>query len=682
MARDLFAEYGIDPATVGNNSSSGNSGNGTTGSPSAPNVPANPPRDLFAEYGINPQEANQGSWMPTSSMRDILGGIATGVQNVHNLLTPKSMNTNYDFNAPGSIGLGIDYPTQGDKAVQGIAQYAPAAALPEAPLIGDALGAGSWAARTAGKYLPNIVPQGTYGAAQNPNDRITGALYGAGGAALGQAGGDLLNALRPSQLFRGGLSPEELQANVEATQGTNTPLGEVIASPTLNRLQENVLPHILFSGAEDTMKNTANQVTDQGNQIMQKLGIDLYNNGETPGAQIKDALINASREATNQKNTIFSPVNSLAENLGFQVGRDNLQKNSQDILSEINSKPELARKIDPSLLNDLNYYSSNSAPASLKTSDVLKGLLREQASDFYKNGQPYAGGIVSNLKNSLNQDITDSLNNAPPQLIDARNAAMKFYKENFSQFNDSDITKFTRGDKDSDLILDHFLKGGQNDRANLLEKLQNAISPSNDAPQTSQAAQIPELRSQISQEPLESQMMQQPIQNTQSLSQPGSTLLPYAYLSRSLDEDGQVNPVKFAQLYNKLGQNQKNILIKDPEMRNMLDNYTNLVGKNKEAFNLMFNPKTGARNTGLLIDLFQGLGGLGGAHLGGFPGAVLGQLATSAGGRLTNHLLTSPSFRESIVKAMIKNQKWQTPQLATSTAGALGSMVGNSNSGQ
>ena len=83
-----------------------------------------------------------------------------------------------------------------------------------------------------------------------------------------------------------------------------------------------------------------------------------------------------------------------------------------------------------------------------------------------------------------------------------------------------------------------------------------------------------------------------------------------------------------------------------------------LVGKNKEAFDLMRNPKTGARNTDLLIKMAEMMGG---GAIGGIPGALGSALGTGLASKGINKLLTSPTFRQKIVQKMIENKQSQLP---------------------
>jgi hypothetical protein len=135
-----------------------------------------------------------------------------------------------------------------------------------------------------------------------------------------------------------------------------------------------------------------------------------------------------------------------------------------------------------------------------------------------------------------------------------------------------------------------------------------------------------------------------------------SNLLGNAYLSPAY-EDGKINPLKLSSLYHKLGKRQR-VELFGKETNEKLKNYSDLVRKNKEGFNLMFNPKTGARlgHIGSLLTA--------GTHL---PAA----LGLSGLGNIANRLLTSESFREKLVKAIIEDKKIKLPKDILTKSGAV-----------
>jgi len=648
MPRDLYAENNLDSSGQPLKSSvqssspnqsiaSVNTDSGTIGMEALPSnqqaapTPSKPPRDLYAENGIDPATTNSDSWIPSSPIRDLIGGVATAGQNIHNLLTPQSQNTNYDFNAPDALALGVKNPNVGDKFTQGVGQYAAAGELGDIGSAGRLLsGMDGAIPQVLGRAVSQAAPQAAYGFTQNPQDRLQGAAIAGGIGAAVPLWMDALNAARPSNFLRGSLSAAELQQNLDATQGTNTGLGRVIASPSINRLYENILPNIIGSGAEDAMQTTKNQISQSGNDLMDSIKGDLQ--PSDLGQQIQEGLKKAAAQARADKNASYGQVNDLADSSGLTVGRSNLQQVAKNTLNDIEQSPELKGEMDPSLYSSLQKYASNPEGNTLKLSNIFKGKLGDKANDYYSNGKMYEYGIANSLKQALGSDIENSIaNSGSDELKGAYDSAQNNYAKNFAPFEDKDIVKFTRQGGDPDLILNHFLKTGANDRTQLLAKLVSKL------PQSQEGN--------------------------------ASTLPLFAYLSKAADHNGEVDPVQLSALYSKLGEGQKDVLISDPTMRKSLDNYSNLVSKNKEAFNLMFNPKTGARNTDPMLKLAQLYAG---NTLGGLPGLAATAIGSAAGGRLATKLITSPSVRENLVKKMIQNKQWQAPQ---GVQGAIGTAL-------
>ena len=196
---------------------------------------------------------------------------------------------------------------------------------------GQMMGAGAF-----GKSLPGIISASAMTGAINaqPGERIQGATQGAVNAGLPIGAAKLshmgYNALRPSNLFRGTLSPEELQANLKSAEGTNTGLGSVIGSPTLKRVQENILPQVPFSGAYTAMQNTAKQLTEKGENLMGKIEENL-----PPGDRTKilqNAIKDAAQQARKDKKADYKKVDKIADEIGLNVGREKFQSKAQSIL--------------------------------------------------------------------------------------------------------------------------------------------------------------------------------------------------------------------------------------------------------------------------------------------------------------------------------------------------------------
>jgi hypothetical protein len=465
------------------------------------------------------------------------------------------------------------------------------------------------------KFLPFVAGSTLNAAIQAPpGETLRGATEGAVNTFLPplafKLGSKTVNAARPSNLFRGNLSPEELQANLTAAEGTNTGLGNVIESPTLKRLQENILPNIPFSGAYTAMQKTAQQLTEKGENLMGKIGENLPEGDKTQILQT--ALKKAAREAAQEKNANYQRVNKIADESGLVVGRGKFQTKAQEILDDIKQSPELEREFPNDLKADLQHYATSSEGNSLKLSNIFKGKLNDKVNDLYIGGKKYESGLVRELRDALGEDIESSIKaSKEPGLKTAYETAQKEYGSKYAPFESPDITKFTREGGDPDLMLSHFLRTGANDRGGLISRLSTKL-PKN-------------------------------LQN-----------LPlHMYLSRAV-EDGQLNPTKFETLYGKLGEKQRAALIPDKAMRKEIENYTRGVGMNKEAFQTMFNPKTGQRNLDSLVGTIEALAGY---NVAGLKGAAIALPVGGIAGKLTNKALTSESLREGLVKAMLKQKK-------------------------
>lgn len=542
-------------------------------------------------------------------------------------------------------GQGNQKPNLMDQIIQGASEFAPGLVLPGVSIgrAGKALESIPKAGGFLSEALSQAIPQGAFGALQNEN-HLKGLGEGAGGAVLGTAAAKTLSRLLPKNMFRGVLSPEELKRNLEITKGTQTGLGQVVESPFLNRVQENILPYTIGSGAEKTMQHNAKNIQETGTNLVNRLRGDIA--PEDFSEKIHEALKNAAQEVEKTKSHKFKLANEHAEKLGITTSRANLRDTAKTILNQVESDPDLAKfmsKKDLDLLNSLsNRNQSQISPVtgqkiedkighSLKNTDILRGKIGEHAFEAAVKGEKPKAAIYSQLKKSLEKDVQEAINKSESnELKDLHQEAMDYYRKEYAPFQDKDILKFTRQGGDPDLILNHFLKGGRNDRSTLLQKLSKAVSQKDNQ----------------------------------------KNILASSYLSRAMDESGQINPVKLRTLYNKLGTNQRKVLFGTGDLHKEIKDYVDLVGKNNEAFNLMFNPKTGARNTELLAKIAQ----LGAAGHSGLVSAIPVALG-AVGSRALNKALTSPKLREMVVGGMLNTTKKKSskfPKLAAMIAGLSG----------
>lgn len=335
---------------------------------------------------------------------------------------------------------------------------------------------------------------------------------------------------------------------------------------------------------------------------------------------MQQALKKASQEAKREKDIGFTKLNKVADEAGLSVGRQNFQTKAKDILEEIKLSPELMEEVTPSLLKDLERYAANPTGNNLKLTNIFRSKLGDKANDLYEKGNTHESGLLYGLKDALSSDIESAFAANPNKALkDAYAQNQKDYMEKFAPFEDKDIVKFTKQGGDPDLILPHFLRGGKNDRATILSKLTSKLQ--------SKQSNIP-------------------------------SIVSYAHLSKAVDSEGRIDPMKLTALYRNLGEKQKKALFPDKDMRHEFEKFGRLVGMNKEAFDLMRNPKTGSRNTDLLIKLSQlGLG----TAAGGVPGFLAATLGTGAIGRAAKHLLTNEKTRTNMIEKMLKSNDLKKP---------------------
>lgn len=644
----------------------------------------NQPRDLFAEEekSIDPRikeldYATGQNRNLVDSLRDVaagaIGGLGKGGQTIASLATG-GYAPQVDFDA---IENAIRSPNKsmGGEILRGAGEYAPYGAAGGTSLLGQALAGGASGAALTKEGESNVfglLPSGKLGGAIESsllNMLTHGALKGA-------------EKLRPSKMFRGELSEKELARNLALTQGTETGLGDVIGSPFLKKRLENTLTSLPFSSANESLQRTGKEVTRRGENILN----DLLGDHEphTVPQKIADDLNELFKQREIEKTGHYTKFNDLSkqENLKLDLnGFSKTAKKYEAALRDTNllqSEPEaasllnrLTRYADPipveegrftanrgkyepynpkmestenintypnapiinpkietqealniknperskfTPLNASGLVSEKTIPA--KEALLLKGKLNalaNQAASSSDANQRGLAKVFGSLASSLGKDIRGSVSETKnPKLINALNQAEENYKNNFSGFLDKEIYKYIGGEENPETIIRNFIKNTPNaDLASSITKLAKHISPQS------------------------------------------KDLLAYGYLSRALDNEGNLNPAKLSTAIKKLGHNQLKALIPDPFMRKRLLDYSKFEGMNKEAQNLMFNPKTGQRlgDAGITA-LIALLGHMAGGNVPGIAAAG----ATVLGGKVLTKALTSPSIRESLVNRMIENK--------------------------
>ena len=570
---------------------------------------------------------------PVDTLRDalagVVGGLGKGGQTVASALTggyaPK-----VDFN---EIEKMIASPKQsiGGQLVKGIAEYAPYGAAGGASLLGQAgAGAASGAALTepGEQNLIGLLPSGKVGGS------IESALLNM----LTHGAFSVLEKLRPSKMFRGNLSQEQLQKNLEVTKGTETGLGDVIGSPYLKKQLENTLTALPFSGAPESLGRTGQKVVGRGENILSDLLGDVE--PDNVPQHLSEILTNEFNAHKTRKNNLYNDVNKLADEVGLKLELPKFSSEANKVADAIEGTNIL--KFEPDVASIFNKMRNYKNPVkseqvtgnildasgkpiidetkltypSLKEANILKGRLKHYANIAEKSpdaAQRNMASVFNKLSSSLKSDIKNTIDESGAnELKEAYQKAEKNYAENFSPFLDKEIYKFTSGNADPETIVQKFI----------------TTSPSVDL-----ASKLGKLSGK--------------------LDKPSRQTLAYAYLSRALDNEGNLNPAKLSTAIKKIGRNQLKTLVPEKEMRTRLLDYTKLEGMNKEAQNLMFNPKTGQRNTDLLM---TGLLGALGKLSSGNIAALAAPIATIGVGRQLTKGLTSEGLRNALVKKMIKNK--------------------------
>lgn len=550
-----------------------------------------------------------------------------------------------------------------DKLIQGMAQFAPAMAIPGANL--GRAGKLIESLPKMGKFLrgalEQAIPQAGYGASQNDNSMkgaLEGGLGSLAGSAIGKGIGAGINAMRPSQMFKSPLPKKELAKAYQQSKGSNSDLGNTIENPKLQRLYENVLPK--YTGdASSMMQKTGQQIVEKGEGILSKL-LGPHSSENVP-SQLTKKLTDSYKQHQQFKNDIYNSVNDIAEKSGLKLNLNSFAKNAEKYIDAIEDtnilkhEPE-AKRILSKLINYKNPVQETNKKGllvdksgnpllnttdlkypSLKEANILKGKLGQYAKSFAQSPDPSQrnmANIFKDLSKSLKKDINESINfSGNESLINTYKAAEENYAKNFSPFLDKDVYKFISGNADPETLISKFIVNSRSsDLGQKLSKLSEKLSKSEGA------------------------------QNSEP-----SNLLAYGYLSRALDNEGNFNPEKFATSIKQLGPNQLKALFPDKATRKEVLNYKALVNKNPRALKVMFNPLTGQVNSDIaphaLANIIGGITGLaGGGAPGAIVGAALGPMIQSKLARTVTKKLTDPDYRRKFIKALIANKPFDLPK--------------------
>lgn len=543
--------------------------------------------------------------------------------------------------------------------LQGVAELgqAPTAAL---PALADYLASKGIISEETAKKTPLRPPsiKNTFNQGSEPGDVLTQLLAGGinipGGArAAGQAGMKATQAasktaqalekgaqkasgaFKPSTYITSPLSKEELIANLRAAEGTQTPLGSIIDSPLLKGIFENVTSEVPFSGADKITGSIAKDVKNKAGELLAKSEAGLPAGDRR--IQLKEAIEGAYNTQNNIKRELYKPVDELAKAEKFKVElptfsavakeynslfkKSPLMQQDKDFSRTFNQfknyeKPYLEKNLDTigpnALLSppDIKYPSIASAKSFASRLDKEAANYRKASDPSYRFIASKYEELASAIRSDLKQGIESK---GSPELKEALSVADKNYAENFSQFLDSDVYKYTQDIDNIDNIINEIVKPGKaTDKYSRLEKIQKVLPADQ------------------------------------------KNIIGNEWLRRAIDKEGELDPKHFARLIDSLGKKQFEALFPDANYREQLLDYGRLRGMNEKALSRMANPATGQK--ALKPSVIGGqIGSAVGLAVTGNPlMAIASLVAPPLSSKAINKYLTSPEVRKKLIEQLIE----------------------------
>lgn len=406
-----------------------------------------------------------------------------------------------------------------------------------------------------------------------------------------------------SAMFPSELSASELQKAASVAGDTETNLGQVLQNPGMSKLYENRLRSQPFSGVSNQMMRTRDALKTQGSDILQRLDEGVP---DAVSHHIVRALKDAKAKAQQEKEINFKALNDRGEKIGLRVQRYNLEKAARAMGRDLAASDEIQAATPKEIKEFLSRHVGTDRDYNIAQSDLYRGILGDKAYEASVKGDMNKSRVFTTLKEALEKDIEDAIDNSRDDTLkQLRNTAFRHFKEEFAPFQKKDIRKFVDFGGDPDMVIDTFLKTGRGkDRGLLLKRLMDRMPPE------------------------------------------AKKYIPASYYSRAIHPEFGINPMQLATLHNKLGENQRQVLHGSTGMLDEMNDYSRLVGMNKKAADIMWNPETGA--TLLAGRAPVGAAGIG-AILAGNPGAVVGALAPLVGSRTAAKFLSSPKWRRKII---------------------------------
>jgi len=559
---------------------------------------------------------------------DAVAGLPAGVAN---LLMPKGLQAQmpqHSHGGPYEIGkLAGDIGSfiGGGGALKGALKAAegiPAAGKAISKVLGGQTGLSALGRRAAGS--------GLYGAALAPEGEDKGehAAQMAAFSALIDAAGGAASPFIPTESLAKVIDPAQVIKNLKAAKGTKIHLGEVLESPRLTRLYDNILSHVPGTGVEATKAEIARNLKGEGDVLLKEL------NQGVPHADVDTQLAQELKDSYHshigQKKALYKNATDAAKKRGVVIETPKFLKAAKGYKKAITSQPLL--EYEPTMKDIFDRTTKYEEVGktghhpSLSEANVLAAHLKGKGG-AYKSSKMMLdrerGGMFSELGSALKEDIKDVVGRPEnAEIKDLYEKAEKNYAKNFSPFLDQNILNAVHGKLPEERLAHTFIKTAKDrDESGLVEKLAGRLG------------------------------------------ERGKKLLLGSYLGRAKGGiEEATNPQKLTDLWGKkLGRNQRKALVPEESERNALDNYTRRVSMSEKALKGKANPLTGHSRLDALL--------IGGAEIGTIAGALLrgdlGMAATTAGtlgalslgGRGAGRLLESEAFREKLASTLLSQAR-------------------------
>ena len=254
-------------------------------------------------------------------------------------------------------------------------------------------------------------PQGKSG-----TDALVNGILGAI-TPLGMRG---LEGARPSKVLRGSLSPEDLQANLDAAAGTKTDLGSVIQNATLAKRYKNEIAPSAFSGARGDMQSVYDTIQDRAKKIVSS------EIGTTNPAELEKSVNDNATESlktalgTDDLTNFESKVNQTGDNLITSLfGSNDKDTVDQSIFNDLNNSFQKEKATKNQLYAERDKIADATPSFQLDTknfSKMAKSLGKDLTDSIFLKNEPEFNSFMNKIKNYRKKSrnvITDISDDKP-----------------------------------------------------------------------------------------------------------------------------------------------------------------------------------------------------------------------------------------------------------------------------